>query len=166
MSLFLCIYTYMYTHTQIYHKHIYWEDEENISSRQERTSKGKNQEVYTETLHLFVFAAVPVTDFFPVLAEKSRINPEQHVRRKQCNFLGQLQERCKGWFLGGEWVEDGVWHTGGGTECWHRWHTLRGRKMGLCVPADAASVPGKNCTAVFRTQMCISQLLETGTPWV
>lgn len=61
-SVFLCRYTYMYTHTQIYHKHIYWEDEEKISSRQARTPEGENQEVYTETLHLFVFAAVPVTD--------------------------------------------------------------------------------------------------------
>lgn len=62
-------------YTQIHHRHIYWEDEEKISSRQARTPEGKNQEVYTETLHLFVFAAVPVTDVSPVLAEKSRINP-------------------------------------------------------------------------------------------
>lgn len=74
MSLFLCIYTYMYTHTQIYHKHIYWEDEEKNPSRQARTSKGKNQEVYTETLDLFQPASAPETDVFPVLAEKSRTN--------------------------------------------------------------------------------------------
>lgn len=68
-------YIHICTHTQIYHRHIYWEDEEKTSSRQARTPEGKNQEVYTETLHLFVFAAVPVTDVSPVLAEKSRINP-------------------------------------------------------------------------------------------
>lgn len=42
------------------------------------------------------------------------------------------------------------------TECQHEWQTLRCRKMGLCAPADAVSVPGKNCPAVFRTEMCIS----------
>lgn len=42
------------------------------------------------------------------------------------------------------------------SECPHEWQTLRRRKMGLCVPANAVSVPGKNCTAVFRTEMCIS----------
>lgn len=35
----------------------------------------KNQEAYTETLHLFVFATVPVTGVSPALAENSRINP-------------------------------------------------------------------------------------------
>lgn len=90
----------MYTHTEIYHKHRYWEDEEKISRRQVRTSKGKNEEVYTETLHLFVFAAAPDTDVSPVLAEKSRINPValelSNVSEGNCNFLGQLQERCQG----------------------------------------------------------------------
>lgn len=90
----------MNTHTEIYHKHRYWEDEEKISRRQARTSKGKNEEVYTETLHLFVFAAVPDTDDSPVLAEKGRINPValelSNVSEGNCNFLGQLQERCKG----------------------------------------------------------------------
>lgn len=33
------------------------------------------------------------------------------------------------------------------------WQTLGRRKMGLCVPANAISVPG---TAAFRTEMCIS----------
>lgn len=53
-------------------------------------------------------------------------------------------------------MEDGVWHTGEAlAERRHGWQTLWGRKMGLCAPADAVSVPGKNCTAVFRTEMCI-----------
>lgn len=67
------VYIRICTHTQIYHKYIYWEDEK-IHSRQARISKGKNQEVYTETLHLFQSAPVPDTDVFPVLAEKSRTN--------------------------------------------------------------------------------------------
>lgn len=96
----LSLYIHICTHTEIYHKHRYWEDEEKISRRQVRTSKGKNEEVYTETLHLFVSAAVPDTDVSPVLAEKGRINPValelSNVSEGNCNFLGQLQERCKG----------------------------------------------------------------------
>lgn len=157
MSLSLYVHIYVQTHTNISQTYILGRWRENFQEAGE-DFKGKNQEVYTETLHLFVSAAVP--DVSPVLAEKSRINPValelSNVSEGNSNFLGQLQERCKGWFTGGEWVEDGVWHTGEAlAERWHGWQTLRCRKMGLCAPADAVSVPGKNCTAVFRAEMCI-----------
>lgn len=117
MSLLLCICTYMYTHTHISQTHILGRWGENSQQAGKYFQGEKSRSLHrnmspisdcTSTWHWCLSCSCWEKP------KSSCFHAEQYVRRKQCNFLGQLQERSKGWFLGGEWVEDEcVQHTGG-----------------------------------------------------
>lgn len=98
IKLRLCLYTYMYTRTYMYHK--------NILGRWGENSQQAGMDIHGEksrSLHRHFTLSVCTSTWCWCLPSSCW---EKQISCCFPNCLGQLQERYKDWLLGGECVED------------------------------------------------------------